>query len=277
MAKIRKIKVRLRRWVWIFFIFCSSICLLITEVIVFRWRDDNEKIEEQIDYINDDLSIDTEENTDLAEVEVINPPDDKYSDYWDFMKMPMMNVNFNELIKKNSDTVAFIKVNGTKINYPVVQTDDNDYYLTHAFDKSINNAGWVFMDYRNDIENLHDNTIIYAHGRLDTTMFGSLRNVLSNEWYNDIENRVIHLSSEMENTMWEIFSVYVVPTETYYLTSSFGSEESKTNFINTISSRSVHSFNTNVSVSDKILTLSTCYNEKEKLVLHAKLIKRQSR
>ena len=66
----------------------------------------------------------------------------------------------------------------TNINYPVVQTNDNEYYLGRAFDKSKNDAGWVFMDYRNDVNNLSDNTIIYGHGRLDKTVFGSLKNAL---------------------------------------------------------------------------------------------------
>lgn len=277
MVKTKKGKIRLRRWVWIVFIICSGVGLLISEVIIFKWRDDSKQIEEQIDKINDKLDIKVTKNKDSENDEMINPPDNKNSDYWSFIEMPMISVNFNELIEKNSDTVAFVKVNGTKINYPVVQTSDNDYYLGHAFDKSSNNAGWVFMDYRNDIDNLQDNTIIYAHGRIDTTMFGSLKNVLSNNWYKNVENRVIYMSSMNENTMWQIFSVYVIPTETYYLTSSFGSEESKSNFINTIVSRSVHQFNTDVNVGDKLLTLSTCYNEKEKLVLHAKLIKKQTR
>lgn len=60
------------------------------------------------------------------------------------MDVPFYDVDFSQLLKKNLDTVAFINVKGTNINYPIVQTKDNDYYLTHAFDKSYNEAGWVF-------------------------------------------------------------------------------------------------------------------------------------
>ncbi len=272
----RKKKVKLKRWVWILFAIFSGFCLLTAEVIILKWNDDNKKIEKQVDDINKSVEIKMEE-FDSTIGEEINPEDDKNSDYWNYMKMPLLSVDFQELIKKNSDTVAFIKVNGTNVNYPVVQTSNNDYYLDHAFDKSENKAGWVFLDYRNDVDNLQDNTIVYAHGRLDTTMFGSLRKILKDEWYEEENNRIVYLSTENANTMWQIFSVYVVPTETYYLTSSFGSEESKMNFIQKISSRSVYDFSTDVNVNDKLLTLSTCYNDKEKLVLHAKMIKKQKR
>lgn len=93
--------------------------------------------------------------------------------------MNMINVNFNDLKKTNPDIVGWIKVNGTNINYPFVQSKDNKYYLTHSFNKSYNSAGWVFLDYRNNNTN-NKNTIIYAHGRTDKTMFGTLKKVLNN-------------------------------------------------------------------------------------------------
>jgi len=75
--------------------------------------------------------------------------------------------------------------------------------------------------------------------------------------------------------VWEVFSVYKIPTETYYLTSSFGTKESHQEFINTVKNRSLYDFAVDVSIDDKILTLSTCYNNAEKVVLHAKLIERR--
>ena len=89
----------------------------------------------------------TDEELNVVEEEVAE--ETKSSDYWNYMKMNMLNVDMAELKNKNPDTVAWIKVNGTNINYPVVQAQDNDYYLTHSYDKSPNDAGWVFMDYRN--------------------------------------------------------------------------------------------------------------------------------
>lgn len=262
---------KVRRWVWVVLAIFCGVALFIGEIFLFKWTDDNKKIEKQLDIINDKVKI-SEDNVESVEIVENNEKED--SDYWKYIEMPLLSVDFSELSKINSDTVAFLKVNGTNVNYPIVQTTNNDYYLNHAFDKSKNKAGWVFLDYRNNIDNLDDNTIIYAHGRKDKTMFGSLNNVLKKSWYNNVDNHIIYLSTMSENTMWQIFSVYKIPTETYYLTSSFGSVDSKEKFIEEISNRSVFSFNCSTSANDKILTLSTCYNDEEKLVVHAKLIKR---
>lgn len=242
---------------------------------IWKWNLDNKKTSKQEKEIKDVVKV--EEVPASDEDTLVNSPQDKNNDYWNYIKLPLINVNFDELLAKNSDTVAFLKVNGTNINYPVVQSNDNSYYLTHSYDKSKNDAGWVFLDYRNDINNLSQNTIIYAHGRWDTTMFGSLKNVFKNDWYNKTDNYVIHLSTPSYNSLWQIFSVYSIPTETYYLTSNFGTTESFQTLLNTIEGRSKWNFNAEVNTNDKILTLSTCYNDKEKVVLHAKLIKTQTK
>lgn len=242
---------------------------------IWKWNLDNKKTSKQEKEIKDVVKV--EEVPASDEDTLVNSPQDKNNDYWNYIKLPLINVNFDELLAKNSDTVAFLKVNGTNINYPVVQYNDNSYYLTHSYDKSKNDAGWVFLDYRNDINNLSQNTIIYAHGRWDTTMFGSLKNVFKNDWYNKTDNYVVHLSTPSYNSLWQVFSVYSIPTETYYLTSNFGTTESFQTLLNTIEGRSKWNFNAEVNTNDKILTLSTCYNDKEKVVLHAKLIKTQTK
>ena len=191
--------------------------------------------------------------------------------------MNLINVNFEELKKINSNTKGWLQVNGTNINYPFVQANDNKYYLTHSFDKSYNSAGWVFLDYRNDINNLSKNTIIYAHGRLDTTMFGSLKNILKSGWLNNTNNYVVKLSTETENTLWQVFSVYHIPTTSDYIKVDFASNEEFSTWTTMLISRSAYDFNTSVGANDNVLTLSTCYNDNEKVVLHAKLIKKETR
>ena len=194
--------------------------------------------------------------------------------YWEYVQMNLIDVDFNDLKNINPSTIGWIQVNGTNINYPFVQTNDNRYYLNHSFNKSKNSAGWVFMDYRNNISVLDKNTIIYAHGRLDNTMFGSLKNILTSGWLNNKNNYIVKLSTEYENNLWQVFSVYKIKTTNDYLQISFISNESFLEFTDKLIKRSDFNFNTKVNENDKILTLSTCYNEKEKVVLHAKLIKR---
>ena len=268
---------RVRKWVWVVLIFIFVGILIYSLIHIFSWHEDNKKTKEQIDEIDNITNIEEVPASDADEL--VNPPEEKdtSNDYWDYISLPLINVDFTELMKKNSDTVAFIRLNNTNINYPVVQTNDNSYYLTHSYNKANNQAGWVFLGYRNDINNLQDNTIIYAHGRMDKTMFGTLKNIFKNKWYETTDEHVVYLSTPQENTLWQVFSVYIIPTETYYITTSFGSEESHQKFIDTILSRSKYDFKTSVNTDDKILTLSTCYDDNRKVVLHAKLIKRQAR
>ena len=109
----------------------------------------------------------------------------------------------------------------------------------------------------------------------DKTMFGSLRNILKTNWLNDKNNYIIKLSTEKENTLWQIFSVYHIPTTTDYLKTTFNTDTGFANFANMLLERSAYNFNTILNKNDRILTLSTCYNDNEKTVLHAKLIKKE--
>lgn len=278
---MKKKKFSLKRVKWKNVILTIILLLSITAFIYslknfINWNKDNIKSEQIINEIND-LNVVTETNNEET-TEIINSEEEKpKSIYWSYIKMNLINVDFKELKERNNDTVAWIQVGGTNINYPVVQTKDNSYYLTHSFDKKYTDAGWVFMDYRNDSNNFGKNTIIYAHARKDRTMFGSLKNILTNDWYKDKNNHIIKLSTETENTLWQVFSVYHINTETYYITTSFKSDNDYKDFIKTIKNRTALYFNTNVTEKDKILTLSTCYNKKQKVVLHAKLIKVEKR
>ena len=183
------------------------------------------------------------------------------------------NVNFAKLKEKNPDTIAWIKVNGTDIEYPVVKTNNNDYYLTHSFDKSYNSAGWVFMDYTNSFDGSDNNIVIYAHNRRNGSLFGTLKNILTEEWQNNNNNYIIPLISEDEKAEYKVFSVYQIENEDYYITTRFNDLEYKS-FLKTIKSRSKKDFGVNVTAKDKILTLSSCAdNNKYRVVLHAKKIK----
>ncbi len=274
--KRRKKKLRFRKWVIVIFLVFFISIFVLSAYQVFSWYTDNQKTEDLEKNIIDTTKV--KEKKDNDNTENVNPPEDTSNDYWDYIKMNLLEVDFNELLKKNPDTVGWIEVKGTNINYPIVQTTDNSYYLTHAFDGSKNEAGWVFMDYRNDPVNFNQNTILYAHSRLTGSMFGSLKNILNSSWYSNKENHIIRLSTPTENTMWQVFSVYTIPKESYYITPSFNSAEAYGEFLNTMKSRSEVDFSAEVNTNDKILTLSTCKdNFGNRVVMHAKLIKRETR
>ena len=273
--KNKKKRKRKRNTTWIFvllfFIFISIVVFCLIKIFV--WSKNNKDTSKVIDDINNTVNVTLRDDDDNTEL-VNDTNEEKTSDYWYYTKFPLINVDITELKKKNSDTVGWINVNNTNINYPFVQTKDNSYYLNHSFDKKYNEAGWVFLDYRNNKNLNNKNTILYAHSRLDKTMFGSLSKVLKSSWYNNKDNHIIRLSTDTENTLWQIFSVYKIPEESYYITTNFNSDKEYTKFLNTIKQRSIHNFNTNLDTNDKILTLSTCYSDTERTVVHAKLIKR---
>ena len=179
-------------------------------------------------------------------------------------------IDFEALKQKNPDTVGWLKVENTLVEYPVVRTGDNDFYLTHSFDKSYNSAGWAFMDFTNTNIEKDKNVVIYGHNRRDDSMFGTLKNILQPEWYNNAQNKYVTFITETGNYKYEVFSVYQIEKEDYYIQTAFNDNKFE-EFIKTIKSRSVKDFEVEVTSDDNILTLSTCANDnKYRIVLHAK-------
>ena len=221
---------------------------------------------------------DLEELEDDDQTEIIESKDEPpESMYYKYIKMNLLDVDFTELRRINSDTAGWISLGGTNINYPYVHTTNNEYYLTHSFDKSYNLAGWVFTDFRNKNDGTDKNLILYAHGRYDGTMFGTLKNIMSTDWRNNSDNFIVRTANDHENALWQVFSVYRVPVTTDYIQTSFSSDSEYLKWLQMLKGRSVQDFHTSVSASDHILTLSTCYNHVQRTVLHAKLIKRRAK
>ena len=104
-------------------------------------------------------------------------------------------VDFNKLKEQNNETIAWLKVNNTNVEYPVVKGTNNSFYLNHSFDKSNNSAGWIFADYRNKFDNTDKNIVIYGHNMRDGSMFGSMLNILNAKWYENEENTNIDRKS----------------------------------------------------------------------------------
>ena len=275
--KKKKYKLKWKNLIALLIFLIAFIFLIKSGIDLINYFIDTNNTNEEIKSIEDAVKIEEvpdNENTEIIEQKEEVPKDNPY---WDYIKMNLISVNFDDLLKINTETKGWIQVNGTNINYPFVQTSNNDYYLTHSYDKSYNQAGWVFMDYRNDTISYDKNTILYAHGMNNKTMFGSLRNILNSSWYNNTNNHIIKLSTPTENTLWQVFSVYHIETTNDYIQTEFTSDEEYQTFLDTLKGRSAVTFDTSLNTTDKILTLSTCYNKTDKVVMHAKLIKREAR
>ena len=179
-------------------------------------------------------------------------------------------VNFNKLKEQNNETIAWLKVSNTNVEYPVVKGTNNSFYLNHSFDKSNNSAGWIFADYRNKFDNTDKNIIIYGHNMRDSSMFGSMKNILNSDWYENEKNTDITLYTENEKCIYKVFSIYKIENEDYYIKTELKNDNEFEKFIKTLKKRSIKDFSVDVSKDDDILTLSTCANNnKYRIVLHA--------
>jgi len=182
-------------------------------------------------------------------------------------------VDFDKLKEINSDTKGWIKVNGIGLDFPVVQAQDNRYYLKHSFDKSYNICGWTFLDYKNMLDGTDKNIVIYGHNMRNETMFSNMTKILKPEWYNDTNNKYITFITEDEEITYEVFSIYQIKVEDYYIKTSFESNDEYQDFLNTLKSRSIKEYGIDLSTEDKIITISTCGdNNQYRIALHAKKI-----
>lgn len=229
---------------------CSLLAMLFSFFNIVNWIEDNKKTKERIEIVQEVTKIE------------INPVS------------TFLSVDFTELSKINDEVVAWIKVPETSVNYPVVKHKDNSYYLTHSYDKSFNYAGWIYTDYRNDIDDLVSNNIIYGHGRVDGSMFGSLRDLINK----DGSEKLIYISTPYNNYIFQVFSIYRIMNTNDYLYTGYDNNEKFLSFIDLIKNRSLVKYDDlEIEPSDKILTLATCYDTREKFVIHAKMIKWEKR
>lgn len=252
----------------------SLICvigIIISGQQLVTWLFDTKNTEEQTGDIMETAQV-AEIDSEGGET-IENPEEPPSSPYWKYLNQSLIDVNLADLRLQNSDTKGWIKVSGTNINYPFVQSTNNDYYLTHSFDKSYNRAGWAFADFRNKIDGNDRNMIIYAHARTDGSMFGSLVNILSSEWVNNYENFTVRTVTDNMSALWQVFSVYKIPTTSDYIQTDFRSDDEYINWLNMLKGRSSYNFGATMAASDRIVTLSTCHGEDYRVVMHAKLIK----
>ena len=264
MKKKKKLKLKIKNVLLLFFM----ILFIYSLINILIWLKNSYDTKKQIKSINKTTKVEIIKNDD--NIKYVDEDPDFYHLYKD---VELINVDFKELIKINDETKGWLKVNGTNINYPFVQGINNDFYLTHTYNKKGNGGGWVFMDYRNDPNFKDQNTIIYGHGREDKTIFGTLGYVLNDGYIDKTENQFIMTSTPKVNMTWQIFSAYKIPNTNDYLQINFSNEEETEKFYKMLKKRNQINIDIPVNPTDKILTLSTCFNNDIKIVVHAKLVK----
>ncbi len=187
------------------------------------------------------------------------------------------SVNYEGLRQINEEIVGWLRIPDTTINYPIMQTGDNEYYLKHTFERKNNIAGSIFLDKRNTSDFSDRNTIIYGHHIKNGKMFADLRHYTDENFYQ--EHPIIYLNTPEEgNVEYEIFSFYLTGNyrDTYGKTYSyqFANDEEYQAYLDMITAQSQYDTGVPVSVGDSILTLSTCTNrtDDERYIVHAKKV-----
>lgn len=186
----------------------------------------------------------------------------------------MKKYNFNSFSKINSDFIGWIFIEGTNIDYPLLKSRDNLYYLNHSFEKKYNPAGSIFLDYRNNELFKDQNTILYGHFMNDGSMFHDLKKFKDIDYAEKHKNITIFNKNKI--MIYEIFSVYVTNEAYDYRTPNYKNINNFYNFYNRIDTLSlIDSNNYNIDENTKILTLSTCNDgfSDKRLAVHALLKK----
>ncbi|MDB8545827.1 class B sortase [Turicibacter sanguinis] len=180
-----------------------------------------------------------------------------------------------ELSYINSDYRFWLKVDNTNIDYPVVQSKDNNYYLKRDFNKNPLASGSLFMDYRNNFE--EDNSVIvYGHHMKNKTMFSELDNFKNESFF--YENNLIRVEHKDTTYTYEVFSIYVADFNNEdYLKVDFEDEQDKKKYLSYIKNRSLYKKDIGLNSNDNIITLYTCSYEFEnaRTIVHGKLISKE--
>ncbi|MBS6007225.1 MAG: class B sortase [Clostridium baratii] len=179
--------------------------------------------------------------------------------------------NFSEeLIKRNEDYKMWIEVPNTNINYPVVQGKDNDFYLSHDFNKKESSSGAIFIDYKNDIEK-DKNIVIYGHNMRNKSMFQNLMNFKNEEFWK--ENNKIILIIDGKRYEYEIFSAYISNAEDINLRTNFKNDTEYLKYIDSVKKKSIFHRDIGIKSNDRIITLSTCSYEEDdaRMIIYGKL------
>lgn len=172
-------------------------------------------------------------------------------------------VDFKKLLEINPEVIAWVSIPGVNINYPVTQTDNNEYYLHHAYNKEESFAGSIFADYHNSKDFSNQNTILYGHNMRNKSMFGSLSDISEND------EVIIYLpGSALE---YQVLKKQVIDvTQKVYYQISFNEPNYFYFLKDAFSATGI-----NPTGNDRILTLSTCSTtSNERLVVQCRLVER---
>ena len=184
---------------------------------------------------------------------------------------PGIQVDIKGMQETNPDIVGWIYYEPAGISYPVVQDEDNTYYIKHTYVGDKNSTGSIFMDAWNSDDFSDLNTFIYGHNMRNGTMFGSLKKIREKGTIQ--KNPCFWIMTEQGWQRYDIFSYYEADTSEKSFTIQFENDAEYETFLKDIKKRSEENLNVNVQTNDHIVTLSTCTSDHSvRFLVHGKLV-----
>ena len=238
----------------------SILSIILILILYFGYKSyqilhDNKKTEDEINKIKDEVII-NDDVTPLPSSDDTEPTETE----------PALPLDFEKLKSINSDTVGWIRIDYTNIDYPIVKGRDNVYYLNHSFYKKENVNGWIFENSSNSSNFDDENTVIFGHNTNGHTMFSELKDIYNGDLGTDI---TIYVYLENKTLSYKVFSIYLENPNNTSNISKYTNKE----IVEYMMNKSKIRMSANAYEDDKILTLSTCNNvTNDRLILHAKLI-----
>lgn len=214
------------------------------------------------DKIIEDPSVPADEKPQIT----VSSPEELYM-------QDLSEMDISALKEENKDVIGWIVIPDTTISYPILQGEDNQYYLKHTWKKKWNTAGAIFLDYRNNATFEDFNTIIYGHRRKDQTMFSPLLNYKEQEYANT--NQYVYVVTEDKVYQYAIFSAHYDSTSGSSWRLGLNSVNGKQAYIDYCLEKSLIDGLVLPTAEDKILTLSTCSglgDDTIRFVVHGVLI-----
>lgn len=196
------------------------------------------------------------------------------------IETPDILEEYADVFSLNQKLIGWIKIDDTKVDYPVMQTVNNDYYLDHNFDQEEDKNGSIFLDKDCSIWPRSQNLLIYGHNMKSGKMFGTLKSYKDESFYK--EHPVIQFDTIYEKGMYEIMYVFseVVHEETevtfkYYQFINANSADEYNSYMKDMSEMSIYDTGVTSVYGDALITLSTCdYTQgAERFVIVAKKVK----
>ena len=185
--------------------------------------------------------------------------------------LPASLVDLDSVKEINEDTIGWIQIPDTNVDYPILQADDNEEYLRRTITGESNKAGSIFVDYRTKEPFREANTLIYGHNLLDGKMFANLMKYEEKDWWE--EHPLIYIQTEESVQAYEVYSCYRTRDTSYTYTFGLETEtEDYQNYLNYSLNRALYSTGIEPEDTEQTLTLSTCTNDQdtERFIVHAR-------